>query len=44
MDLRELQELLGHDSLAATQIYTHIAKKELVETYSAYHPRNGEIC
>lgn len=39
MDIRTLQELLGHESLAATQIYTHIAKNELKELYTTYHPR-----
>lgn len=39
MDLRTLQELLGHESLSATQIYTHIAKKQLLEVYQTYHPR-----
>lgn len=39
MDLRTLQELLGHDSLSATQVYTHVAKNELSELYTTYHPR-----
>lgn len=39
MDIRTLQEILGHDSLNATQIYTHLAKKELLELYTTYHPR-----
>lgn len=39
MDIRTLQELLGHESLAATQVYTHIAKNELFELYTTYHPR-----
>lgn len=39
MDIRTLQELLGHDSLNATQIYTHIAKNEIIELYTNYHPR-----
>ena len=39
MDIRTLQELLGHESLNATQVYTHIAKKELLELYTTYHPR-----
>ena len=45
MDLRVLQELLGHTSLNATQIYTHIAKNELIELYTTYHPRsdNNEL-
>ena len=45
MDIRSLQELLGHETLAATQIYTHIAKSELLELYTTYHPRgdNSDI-
>ncbi len=39
MDIRTLQELLGHESLNATQIYTHIAKNELIDLYQTYHPR-----
>ena len=42
MDLRTLQELLGHESLNATQIYTHIAKEELSKNYAIYHPRSEE--
>lgn len=37
-DLRVVQELLGHSSLNTTQIYTHIERKELVETLNNYHP------
>ncbi len=38
-DLRYIQELLGHSSLNATQVYTHVSDKEMRETYSNYHPR-----
>ncbi len=38
-DLRVIQELLGHESINATQIYTHVSDKEMKETYSNYHPR-----
>ena len=39
-DLNALKELLGHSSLAATQIYTHNSIEELKKVYSNAHPRN----
>lgn len=38
-DLREIQELLGHSSLKATQVYTHTYIEKLKEVYSTAHPR-----
>ena len=38
-DLRTVQELLGHESLTSTQIYTHTAKEHLIRVYEAAHPR-----
>jgi integrase/recombinase XerC len=38
-DLRCVQELLGHASLASTQIYTHVTSRRLRETIEAAHPR-----
>ena len=38
-DIRSVQELLGHSSLATTQIYTHVSMKRLAETYARAQPR-----
>jgi integrase/recombinase XerC len=38
-DLRAVQELLGHASIAATQVYTSLDFKRLAEVYDAAHPR-----
>lgn len=37
-DIRNVQELLGHESISATQIYTHVSTSKLKQEYLNYHP------
>ena len=38
-DLKAIQDLLGHESLAATQAYTHYSLKQLRDVFQQAHPR-----
>ena len=37
-DLRAVQEMLGHESISTTEIYTHLTRDTLRNTIAAFHP------
>jgi integrase/recombinase XerD len=41
-DVRAVQVMLGHESVATTQIYTKVDARQMMETHTKFHPRNQE--
>jgi len=41
-DMRHIQAILGHESIATTQVYTHVEKEDLKKSLDAYHPRHWQ--
>ena len=39
-DLRSIQQMLGHESITTTEIYTHIDRSQLAQTLEKFHPRS----
>lgn len=41
-DIRSVQEMLGHDSIRTTQVYTHVTNKHLKQVHKAFHGRSRQ--
>ena len=42
-DIRSVQEMLGHESIRTTQVYTHVTNRHLKEIHKAFHSRNRQL-
>jgi site-specific recombinase XerD len=42
-DIRSVQEMLGHESIRTTQVYTHVTHRHLREVHKAFHSRNRAV-
>lgn len=43
VDLRVLQEMLGHSSITTTELYTHLDEQQMIGMHTKFHPRNKKI-
>ena len=41
-DLRAIQEMLGHSDIRTTEIYTHVANRQMFESYNKFHPGGND--
>jgi site-specific recombinase XerD len=41
-DIRSVQEMLGHESIKTTQVYTHVTNRHLKEVHKAFHSKNRQ--
>jgi site-specific recombinase XerD len=42
-DIRSVQEMLGHESIRTTQVYTHVTNRHLKEVHKAFHDKNRQV-